>query len=167
MYTHMGTCMEILLRVCTCLCRRVCTCHFICHFNYSSVFFYPFNYSLCFALLCILMLYICDRSTPNLIEEDELCRSSNFGLTIYSIKKWTPRRLVQLDNNWLITQPRNRICSVGEESCENVIRRWALPCIATSVRDLWRNSIRLMRFCLRALCVNNELVWMENIYICS
>ena len=42
-------------------------------FNYSSVpSLYHLHYSLCFALLYTLMLYICDRSTPDLNKEDEL-----------------------------------------------------------------------------------------------
>ena len=59
----------------TCICVFVGECVFaifICHFNPSSVFLCIIYITHCaITLLCNLMLYICDKSTPDLNEDDE------------------------------------------------------------------------------------------------
>ena len=63
-----------------CVCIGVCVFPiFIWHFNPSSIFLYIIYIAHCaIILLCTLMLYICDRSTPDLNKDDELM---NFNLT--------------------------------------------------------------------------------------
>ena len=57
-----------------CVCIGVCVFPiFIWHFNPSSIFLYIIYIAHCaIILLCTLMLYICDRSTPDLNKDDEL-----------------------------------------------------------------------------------------------
>ena len=57
-----------------CVCIGVCVFPiFIWHFNPSSIFLYIIYIAHCASiLLCTLMLYICDRSTPDLNKDDEL-----------------------------------------------------------------------------------------------
>ena len=76
----------VYMRVCTwlhvwtywyahiCVCIGVCVLPiFIWHFNPSSIFLYIIYIAHCaIILLCTLMLYICDRSTPDFNKDDEL-----------------------------------------------------------------------------------------------
>ena len=65
-----------------CVCIGVCVFPiFIWHFNPSSIFLYIIYIAHCaIILLCTLMLYICDRSTPDLNIDDELYLVSSFFL---------------------------------------------------------------------------------------
>ena len=77
MYVHMGTRVEIShahIYIYVCVCVGECLFAILSAiFNPSSVFLYTIYITHCvITLLCTLMLYICDRSTPDLDEDDEL-----------------------------------------------------------------------------------------------
>ena len=84
-------------------CRRVRVCRFIWHFNPSSVFLYIIYKAHCaIILLCTLMLYICDRSTPDLNKDDELITKMQ-----KSVIGWLCAHLMSCDAGF---RKRPRIC---------------------------------------------------------
>ena len=87
-YVHTRMCVHMVTRMDSygyahiCVCIGVCVfAIFIWHFNPSSVFLYIIYIAHCaIILLCTLMLYICDRSTPDLNKDDKLNWTDNICL---------------------------------------------------------------------------------------
>ena len=144
-----------------CVCVGVCVfAIFIWHFNPSSVFLYIIYIAHCaIILLCTLMLYICDRSTPDLNKDDELSNEFesittrlNIGNFMDQCGQWfgksgrrTPWRITRRTWAWWINRDpsnENKGYHINVLKIESWILTWKTTvCIRmTTTSVLWKNS---------------------------